>query len=122
MKKLLLICAFSLLSSNVFAEWTQYGAAASERYYLDMSTKRKVDGYTNIWTLADFTSPEDGALSAKIYYQVSCKEEKYRFLGLVRTKNNMGEGEVLLSVNQKSDWFYIVPKSVMAGLSTSICK
>uniref|UniRef100_UPI004048AAE4 surface-adhesin E family protein n=1 Tax=Polynucleobacter sp. TaxID=2029855 RepID=UPI004048AAE4 len=122
MKKLLFICAFSLLSSNAFAEWTVYAKAGSDTYYVDMSTQRKVDAYINVWTLADYTSPKDGALSAKIYYQVSCKEDKYRFLSLVDTKKNMGDGEVLITLNQRSDWFYVVPNSVVAGLTSLICK
>lgn len=119
--KQLFIFIFLLLSGNAFADWMPFADNDSGTYYVDMSTKKKVDGNIRIWTLNDYTSSRDGVLSAKLYYEINCKEEKVKFLSVTTLEKNMGEGQVLNTYNQKTDWQYVVPGSVMKHLLSSIC-
>jgi len=59
---------------------------------VDFEKIRKHDGYVYYWTLIDYLKPEQGILSAKVYYQGDCKQFRFKGLSFSCHKEPMGGG------------------------------
>ena len=126
MKKLLMLTAFMcsvMLSPVVHAGWTQVAWAKNGGgLYADLERIRKHNGKIYVWTLSNYLKPtKHGVLSSKVYEEVECGRFRYRPLSSTFFRGSMGEGSVVTTVGEQTEWNYPPPKSVMEGALTVIC-
>lgn len=119
MQKFLLLIALTLFSSQASAEWLLLDTKNGRTEYIDLSTKRKQDGYTAIWTMTSFNIAQELAgkrfLSAKKLYFFNCQERTLGSKAVVFYAYKMGEGDVIFSVSQelnKVEFSDVIPDSI----------
>ena len=124
-RTLLTVLVLSLLSTPVFADWTQVGVNVSgDTFYVDFERIRKHGGYVYYWRLSDYLKPTKfGDLSAKIYHQGDCKLFRYKFLSDSYHNEPMGRGERASGSNKPDkEWSYPSPNSSIEEVLKSVCK
>ena len=121
---LLTVLVLSLLSTPVFADWTNLGESVNgNTYYVDFDRIRKHGGYVYFWELDDYLKPTDsGTLSGKIYKQGDCKLFRYKILSDSYYKEPMGGGTSHKSSNRPDkEWRYLPPNSSIEVVLKSVC-
>ena len=124
MKWLLLVFAFTFLSTNAMAEWTAVITGKNDRgaiYYFDYSTIRKASNRVKVWELIDFSIAQKVGLSMKSQAEFDCENEQSRLLFILSYDKNMGMGEPNNTVNEPSEWQPVVPESVGEALFKAAC-
>ena len=99
MKKLLLALMLALVSIGTMAEWILVGRTDDGAVYVDLAIIHKADNKVRMWDLKDFQAGQGGAgakfLSKKTQLEYDCKDERFRRLGIVLFRENMGAGAVV---------------------------
>ena len=121
MKKLLVLLFSILISLNSYGEWKKitenfYG----DSYYIDFDSIKARNGYVYYWGLSDYITPNNGNMSSKIYYQVDCELDKYKFLSGTFYNESMGKGKSETST-PPDDWMYLSPDSAYEVVIDSVC-
>ena len=117
MKKLLLISALVLISTNVMAEWSEIGKTDGYKIYVDLTTIRKVGERVKMWVLVDYSTAQIVGnirpfLSRKDQSEYDCKEELWRKHAAIIFPENMGKGEVIISNGSvNGEWEAVSPSS-----------
>lgn len=128
LKELSVLLALLFCCNYSLAEWRRLsgGPPADYTQYIDLDTlKITDDGKIRIWELMDHKNPKptvsgDLARSAKVYWEIDCQEFKHRVLAGSWFTGQMGNGQSLGST-KASEYSFIQPGSVAAGLATPLC-
>jgi hypothetical protein len=135
MKRLLVI--FLLLSPLLAnAEWTSISKShdSSEpgagEYFIDSPSITKNGTYARAWFLVNYYSTQfDGPNtkpydSAKIYEEFDCSGKRVRFLSYAfySKKNAAGFVTASFTYNPPTDWSFIGPGEITAGLAKYACR
>ena len=121
MKWLLLVFAFTLITTNALAEWTLVYDGKSFSTYINHSFTRKNGDTVKIWTLDNFKTPQYGWLSSKAQHEFDCNEERVRLLAFIHTTDSMGSGDVISTETQIGDWQPIAPDTINEELWKIAC-
>ena len=125
MKKLLVLLLL-MVSTSVFAEWTEVGRNKKQTAYVDFGTIKKKGNKVKMWSLDDFNTIQKlenyRYMSSLGNYEYDCEEETVRMLDLHWYSGNMGQGEIVYSEkNIKGETVSIVPRSIDEGLFKIAC-
>ena len=113
-----LLIVFPLM---VCAEWTKIDEGKVFSTYTDVkSINAKPEGIY-AWALYDFIDQQqEGYRSAKVLFQIDCKENIYKMLSVNTFAGSMGEGES--GMPKRSDqWDDAVPNSLGFHVVKYIC-
>ena len=122
-RTLLTVLVLSLLSTPVFAEWTNVSEdVKGNTFYVDFERIRKHGGYVYFWELSDYLKPSKyGILSGNAYKQGDCKLFRFKFLSYVYHKQPMGRGPGDSNSPKNPEWVYPSPNSVDEFILKSVC-
>ena len=124
MKKLLGILVLGLLWCNVgFAEWKNFtpNDTTGMYTYFDTTSIKKSDGYTQVWTMTDSSSPgPEGILSFKMLFNFDCNSLSAKIIQGESFTENMGRGEST-SRELPDGWIDFDPNSVTYNLAKHVC-
>ncbi len=119
MKKLLLILALILISTNTLAEWTKIGENDDEdgyTVYAKLSSVRKADDRVKMWSLFDYKVEQKASgvnfLSKSIRRDYDCKGRHIRVLAFKLFSWNMEQGRLVRSYSQPQNWKLVQPESM----------
>lgn len=119
MKKLLLTCALTFVSTSTLAEWTRVGESDKKggyTAYADLASARKVGDKAKMWALFDYKIVQKVSgvefLSEKIRREYDCKEKQMRVLAYSLFGWNMESGELIRSYSQPQKWEAVQPGSI----------
>ena len=120
---LLTVLVLSLLSTPVFAEWTQVSENVNETtFYVDFERIRKHGGYVYFWNLTNLLKPtEQGNLSDKTYAQGDCKLFRFKWLNVSFYKEPMGGGTGETENPKNPEWRYPPPNSAHEIILKTVC-
>ena len=102
MKKILILLLL-MVSTSVFAEWTEVGQSADGMTaYVDFGTIKRKSHKVKMWDLYDFKTVQKGAggeryLSAISRNEYDCEEETRRMLDFHWYAENMKKGNIVYS-------------------------
>ena len=123
MKKILstalhLLIAFPLI---VCAEWTKIDEGKIFYTYTDVKSMNAQPEGIYAWALYDFINQQpEGYRSAKVLFQIDCKENRYKMLSVNTFAESMGEGES--GMPKRSDkWNIATPKALGFHLVKHVC-
>ena len=125
MNKLTLLLLL-MVSTNVFAEWTEVGSNDEMTAYVDFGTIKKKDHKVKIWILFDFKTVQK-AISYRYLSQMErdeydCDEETSRMLDLYWYSGNMKQGDIVYSeTNMKDGTLSLPPGSTGERLLKIAC-
>ncbi|MDC1311107.1 hypothetical protein N8Z26_01455 [Burkholderiales bacterium] len=86
-----LLLAFPLLAC---AEWTKIDEGKIFYTYTDVKSLNAQPEGVYAWALYDFIDQQpEGYRSAKVLFQIDCKENRYKMLSVNTFAESMGEGE-----------------------------
>ena len=128
MKKILILLLL-MVSTSVFAEWTEVGQSAANGMtaYADFGTIKRKGNKVKMWHLTDFKTVKklgenDRYLSEMRRGEYDCEEETTRMLDLFWYSVNMRQGEIVYSVtNIKDEATSILPESIGETLFKIAC-
>jgi len=135
MKKLLVI--FVLLSPLLAnAEWTTVSRSQDSslpgagEYFIDFPSISKNGTYARAWFLVNYYSTQMDAPnnqpydSAKMYEEFDCSNKRVRFLSIAyfSKKNAAGFVTSSFTYNPPTDWSFIGPGEILAGLAKYACR
>ncbi len=101
MRAILIVLALLpvLGSFPAWAAWVKVGEADGAVLYLDMESMKKNGKLRRITALQDLKARDrDGELSARIVYEVDCRDESFRYF---RTKDGRPDGDRRSSSRQR---------------------
>ena len=117
-----------MVSTNVFAEWTEVGGSADGMTsYADFGTIKRKGNKVKMWSLLDFKTIKKGSgderyLSSVTRNEYDCEEETARQLDIHWYSSNMGQGEIVWSTtNYKEEPRSILPGSIDETLFKIAC-
>lgn len=123
MKKILSTVLHLLLVFPVFAwsEWTKIDEGKVFHTYTDAKSLNVQPEGIYAWALYDFINQQpEGYRSAKVLFQIDCKENRYKMLSVNTFAESMGEGES--GMPKRSDrWDDAAPKSLGFHVVKYIC-
>ena len=129
MKKTLMILLL-MISTNVFAEWTEIARPASNRYtiYIDYQSIHKIENSNSVslWILTDWKTireiARDKYLSNQQHIKVDCKEQIMWLLDFTWYSENMGLGNIVWTQsNLKEEPTAVAPMTTDATLFNTAC-
>jgi len=126
MKKLLGILVLGLLWCNVgFAGWknfTPYDKKGVYTYF-DTTSIKKSGGYTQVWTLTDYSDPDsEGNHSNKMLLNFNCKNFEAKIIEALVYTGQMGRGESTSMKEELPDgWIDFGSNSVTYNLAKHVC-
>jgi hypothetical protein len=129
MKKIKLLLLL-LVSTSVFAEWTEIARPSSNRYtvYIDYPSIRKIENsnIVSLWMLTDWKTIRDVSgdkyLSNQQHIKVDCKQEIMWLLDFTWYSKNMGLGNIVWTqsnLNEKAT--AVAPNTVDSILFNIVC-
>ncbi len=127
MKKLLAI-VLVLFSVNCFANWTFISSNEdkSVKTYMDLSTIKIVGGNKRVWTLMDFSKPNENISakisSFKILEEFDCNGDRRRTIQITSYSGRMGSGNSLGTESGDGQWSYVAPGTIEMATFKKICK
>ena len=124
MKNILLsaLCLFILFPISATAEWTKIDEGAVFHTYTDIKSLNTQPEGIYAWALYDFIHQQpEGYRSAKVLFQIDCKEERYKMLSLNTFAESMGEGEAGQPVASKT-WESATKNSLGHSVLSVVCK
>jgi len=119
-----MLTLLTLSGSNAPAAWVEVGGNELTITYADAETIRKSGNAVRMWHLVDHTKARAGIkpyLSIKMLDEYDCAQERTRTLSLSLHSGNMGEGELLGTVNTPGDWRPVPPDTLAETLSAFAC-
>ena len=128
--KIIIFHFFLLISTSVFAEWSEISRPSSDRYisYIDYkSIKKEKSNIVTFWTLSDWKNIKEEAFGRKYlsnvqHIKVDCKKEKLWLLDFIWYSENMGLGKLVFSkTNIKNDPVPVTPMTDDAIIFNKVC-
>jgi len=130
--KIIIFQFILLISTSVFAEWSEISRPSSNRYisYIDYKSIKQVknSNIINFWTLSDWKNIKEEAFGRKYlsnlqHIKVDCKKEKMWLLDFIWYSENMGLGKLIFSkTNIQNDPVPIVPMSDDEFIFNKVCR
>ena len=127
MKKLVVLLLL-MVSTSVFAEWTEIGSKDVMTVYVDYGSIKKKGHKVKMWRLYDFKTvqifAEDNTryLSDMRRYEYDCEEERHQQLDIYWYSGNMRSGDIVYSSNNiKDEAISILPESIGETLFNIAC-
>ncbi len=117
-----------LFSVNCFANWTFVSANDdnSIKTYLDFSTIKKIGAFKRVWSLMDFSKPNENISSKissfKVLEEFDCNGERRRTIQITSYSGRMGSGNSLGTENGDGQWSYVAPGTIEMATFKKICK
>ena len=113
---------FVLFTESASAEWTKIKEGKVYHIYTDMKALSTQPEGTYVWALYDFIHQQpEGYRSAKVLFQIDCKEERYKMLAVNTFAESMGEGQAGQPVASKT-WENATKNSLGHSVLTVVCK
>ena len=106
-----------------FAEWKNFtpNDTTGMYTYFDTTSIKKSDGYTQVWTMTDSSSPgPEGILSFKMLLNIDCNSLSTKIIQAKSFTENMGRGEST-SRELPDEWIDFSPDSVTYNLAKHVC-
>jgi hypothetical protein len=116
-----------LVSTNVFAEWTEVSGNDVITSYADFGTIKRKGNKVKMWSLLDLKTIQKGSRGERYLSSVSrdeydCEEETERPLDIHWYSSNMGQGEnVWSSTIIKNEARSVIPRSINETLFKIAC-
>ena len=126
MKKILVLLLL-MVSTTVFAEWTEVGQSANGMTaYADFGTIKRKGNKVKMWRLYDFKTVQklenDRYLSEMRRGEYDCEEETIRQLDVHSYSGNMRQSEIVRSItNIKDEAESVMPGSINETLLKVAC-
>ena len=105
-----------------FAEWKNFtpNDTTGMYTYFDTTSIKKVDGYTQVWTMTDSSLPgPEGILSFKMLFNFDCNSLSAKIIQGESFTENMGRGEST-SRELPDEWIDFPPNSVTYNLAKHV--
>ena len=113
-----LLIAFPLI---VCAEWTKIDEGKIFYTYTDVKSLNAQPEGIYAWALYDFIDQQpEGYRSAKVLFQIDCKENRYKMLSVNTFAGSMGEGESGMP-KRSGRWDDAAPNSLGFHVAKYIC-
>ena len=123
MKKILSTALYLLIAFPVVAcaEWTKIDEGKIYYTYTDVKSLNTQPEGIYAWALYDFIDQQpEGYRSAKVLFQIDCKENRYKMLSVNTFAGSMGEG--VSGMPKRSDrWDDAAPNSLGFHVVKYIC-
>ncbi len=106
---------FLAFSTSATARWFIVADDLSHRHYIDETTIKRDSNNIKAWFLKtkyDSTELSEEHSSSKFLTEFNCKDEKVRTLTRIDYSHANGNGDVVTSIREPSDWAYIVPNTI----------
>ena len=125
MKKVLVLLLL-MVSTNVFAEWTEVGGNDEMTVYNDFSSIKKQVNKIKMWSMFDFKTVKkienDSFLSQVFHYEYDCINETIKQLDFIWYSGNMKSGDVVYSQrNMNIEPISVTPESINEHLFKIAC-
>ena len=124
MKKLLILLFSILISFNSYGEWIKVTIDGDngDIYYVDKDTIRENGGYVYWYYMEDFMKRDKyGDMSALIYLQGDCGQNRYKMLSGIFYHQPMGINESGRETAKNPEWTYTFPGQINARLLDYVC-
>ena len=127
MKKLTLLLLL-MVSTSVFAKWTEVGGNDDQTAYADLGTIKRKGHKVKMWSLSDlktvqiFVGDNTRYLSSVVRREYDCEEEIMRRLDIHWYSGSMAGGEIVWSsTNIKNEATSILPGSISEAFFKIAC-
>jgi len=116
-----------MVSTSVFAEWTEVGGNDVITAYADFGTIKRKGNKVKMWSLLDLKTIQKGSRGERYLSSVSrdeydCEEETERRLDIHWYSSNMGQGEIVWSSTIiKNEARSVIPRSISETLFNIAC-
>ena len=114
-----------VVSTSVFAEWTEVGGDGDITAYADSETIKRKGSKVKMWSMNDYKtvhSLDNGYLSGASYDEYDCEGGTRRMLDLYLYSGNMRSGDIVYShKNIKEEAESIIPQSILESLFKIAC-
>ena len=125
MKKLVVLLLL-MISTNVFAEWTEVRESEVETDYTDFESIVKEGNKVKMWNLYDYKTIKSGGgvsyLSSLYLEEVDCENHTKRLLEAYLYSGNMKSGQVVFSqTKMKMKEALILPDSMIEISFNLVC-
>ena len=129
MKRLLIL--LTLVSQPAWAEWVRLGQAntgAPDSFtsYLDPATVRKTSNGRRAWLMTSFEKPQTffgkDYLSVRQLLEFDCVGERVRSLQVVINAGKTGDGKLVESSDDPSNWNVSPPGSIWDTQLKAVCR
>ena len=122
----LLLFLLLMVSTNVFAEWTEVGSNDEMNVYNDFSSIKKHANQVKMWSMFDFKTVKkienDSFLSQVFHYEYDCINETIKQLDFIWYSGNMKSGDVVYSQrNMHIEPISVTPESINEHLFKIAC-
>ncbi|MBL8414903.1 MAG: hypothetical protein JNM42_10740 [Propionivibrio sp.] len=111
--KAILPLLLAVMSTGVMAEWVQVYWGETSDAYADLTTIRKKGKTVRMWDMVDLKQPQvvDGVLfqSVKSQTEYDCGNVRSRLLTVLGYSLPMGNGVIVLTEPNPSDWEPVIP-------------
>ena len=125
MKRNLLAVVLSLIAGSANADWDLLGDAGRYVLYLDISKLKATGKLARIWKLADFKEAQSiGGITYRsdiALWEFDCENERWRTVSYIWYAGQMGNGSVLYSNTDGTNWSPIAPGTIAAIVSRTAC-
>lgn len=108
MCRAILIMLLTIVSNSAVAEWVKFYSNNNITIYIDPATIHDEGGSREMWTLTDFTKPQN--ISGKLFTsfisknEMDCNAEQFRLLTLTFYSEKMGQGGTLPIASTPTKW------------------
>ena len=123
--------AFSiiLIAFSVKAEWAYITGVTSKNsksaLYVDAKTAKRNGNLVRIWTMMDYEKMKISGnykyKSEKRLQEYDCKEDLSRSKSIHIYKENMGDGGMIFSHTESTEWKTIIPDTPDHMMATALC-
>jgi hypothetical protein len=118
MRRIILIVLLAVVSSCAVSGWDAVVHAKDDTYkiYTNHGMVHRVGNIIEIWFMEDFKSAQEAAggtlyMSSKEQFRFNCWNEQWQALDISFYSGKMGEGAVVFSDSNTSQWGPIQPGS-----------
>ena len=106
----------------VFAKWEPFGRNETGILYVDFDSIKMDEVNIFMWILHDrYTKNEYGHQSVMALWQVQCNLGKMRAVSFRGYSEGGGQGKLLDSFDETTDYDYIDPNNTIGGLAYAGC-
>lgn len=107
---------FVLLIAASFAyaqEWVPVSVNSKLTTYVDVTSIRKVEGFSRAWTIQDWKVPDKyGVYSYRALQEFDCINTRMRTLTMTAHTGHLASGEIQTIISAPSDWVYSPPGTI----------
>ena len=126
-----LILLTYIFVGNVFAsnepetkkehDWKLDLSNSDGSHYIDWNSFIRDENFVYFWELVDFSSPQKGTMSIKVYRKADCNEDRVKSLQLIAYSEKMGAGEDFDGTKYPIDWQSVPEESIAATSILQVC-